>query len=93
MELESQVQQAEGMNQTLTSAYQNLRAEIDRLEAEKAQEQYYENYSTQPEFTFDPAYATAGSSMAGYGQGGTTWADNNWAPQEWQGDNDRNFQG
>lgn len=93
MELESQVHEAEGMNQTLTSAYQSLRSEIDQLEAEKAQEQYYENFSTQPGFAFDPAYATAGSNMAGYGQGDTAWADNNWTPQEWQGGDDCNFQG
>lgn len=85
MELESQVQEAEMLNQTLTAAYQELRAEIDRLEAEKAQEQYYGGFPGQPAASMDPSYAAPGSSTAGPGQGDAgVWGENAWIPEEWE---------
>ncbi|CAN8096024.1 unnamed protein product [Discula destructiva] len=92
-ELESQVQQAEALNETLTSAYQELRSELDRLEAEKAQEQYYDQSSAQPSFTSDTAYVPSGSVMTAYGQGDSDWGNSSWEPQEWQGGDDYNYQG
>lgn len=78
MELESQVQEAEMLNETLTAAYQELRAEIDRLETEKAQEQYYASlYNDQAQHQQQQqaaAAAAAGASMSmepsGYAQYG-----------------------
>lgn len=96
-ELEAQVQEAEMLNQTLTAAYQELRAEMDGLQAEKAQEQYYASMaaasSSQAEASssYDASYGAASSSGAAGGYGGgqqqadpNMWAyDSNWVPEEW----------
>lgn len=95
MELESQVQEAEVLNQTLTSAYQELKAEIDRLEGEKSQERFHEVLAAQnmPASSFDPFPTASSSSMAGYGQGGTTWGNSDWTPQEWETEDSYDNQG
>lgn len=75
------------LNQTLTAAYQELRAEMDGLQAEKAQEQYYASMAA--------AAAQAGPSnydTGGYGQQqqqqqqadpGMWSYDPGWIPEEW----------
>lgn len=82
------MQQAEMLNQTLTTAYQELRAEVDRLETEKAHEQYYASLSAggQSTSSFDGSYAAQNQDLAEFGQGDTMWGNNAWAPEEWQPD-------
>lgn len=88
-ELEAQVQEAENLNQTLTAAYQDLRAEMDSLQAEKAQEQYYASMAAAQAgpSSYDASYgATPASGAEGYGQQGdpSLWAyDSNWVPEAW----------
>lgn len=82
MELESEVQQAEALNQTLTTAYQGLRAECDRLQEEKAQEQYNADIASQFA-SYDPLYTTSTSTAGGYGEGDTTGENITWPMQEW----------
>ncbi|KAJ0108136.1 hypothetical protein J7T55_007255 [Diaporthe amygdali] len=85
-ELELQVQEAEVLNQTLTTAYQELKAEIDRLQAEKAQEAYYASMAAQAGPSYDASYAGSSSGATGYEQQGdpNLWAyDSNWVPEEW----------
>lgn len=72
------------LTQTLTTAYQDLRAELTRLETEKAQEQYYASLSGQSDPSFDPSYGTSGTNMAAYGQGEAAWEENAWIPEEWE---------
>ncbi|KAF3771299.1 transcriptional activator FOSB/c-Fos [Cryphonectria parasitica EP155] len=88
-ELEQQVQQAELLNQTLTSAYQELKAEMDMLEAEKMQEQYYGDAASQSASASGSAYAAGHMNPAGteYDTGGTSygWGQDTWAP-EWDPD-------
>ena len=78
------------LNQTLTTAYQELRAEMDSLQAEKAQEQYYASMAAAQQAgsspSYDASYGTAASGAEGYGQQGdpNMWAyDSNWVPEEW----------
>lgn len=79
------------LNQTLTTAYQELRAEMDGLQAEKAQEQYYASMAAAQQqqtgsSSYDASYGTAASGAEGYGQQGdpSMWAyDSNWVPEEW----------
>lgn len=92
-ELEAQVQEAETLNQTLTAAYQELRAEMDSLQAEKAQEQYYASMAAAqqqqqqqqaggPSSGYDPS--AYGAAEGGYGDP-NMWAydSTNWVPEEW----------
>lgn len=71
------------LNQTLTTAYQELRTEMDSLQAEKAQEQYYASMAAQQ--AGSSSYDA--SQQAGYGQeqgDPSLWAyDSNWVPEEW----------
>lgn len=85
-ELEAEVQEAELLNQTLTSAYQELRAEMERLEVEKSQEEYYESLSGQPGSSNDLPYTyTATDTTGAGGQGGPSqWGDNNWVTGQWE---------
>ncbi|ROW16050.1 hypothetical protein VPNG_02500 [Cytospora leucostoma] len=95
-ELEAQVQDAELLNQTLTTAYQDLRAEMETLQAEKAQEHYYANLSSQAAgSSYDPSYASSASGAAGYGQADPTlWEEDAWAPEGWMpGDDDNQYYG
>lgn len=74
---------------TLTAAYQDLRAEIDRLEAEKAYEQYYASLAAaeQPGPAMEPSgYTASGSGAAGFPAqgGGATWEESAWIPEEWE---------
>lgn len=78
------------LNQTLTAAYQELRAEMDSLQAEKAQEQYYASMAAAQAgpSSYDTSYGTpaSGGASAGYGQQAdpSLWAyDSNWVPEEW----------
>lgn len=82
------MQQAEMLNQTLTTAYQELRAEITRLETEKAQEQYYASLQGQPDPSLDTSLGTPGSIMGAYGQGEDAWGDSTWIPEEWEPEDD-----
>lgn len=84
------MQQAEMLNQTLTTAYQELRAEVDRLETEMAQEQYYASLSGQPSSSFDAAsYAAQGQTPAEFGQADAgMWGETAWVPEDWQPDDD-----
>lgn len=90
-ELEAQVQEAELLNQTLTTAYQELKAEMDTLQLEKAQEQYYDEYYGQAGHSYDPSLAASAPGAAGYGDSDPTlWDDGAWDPEGWQpGDNSR----
>lgn len=71
------------LNQTLTAAYQELRAEMDSLQAEKAQEQYYASMAAASTQAGPSSY----DASAGYGQqqaDPSLWAyDSNWVPEEW----------
>ena len=80
------------LNQTLTAAYQELRAEMDSLQAEKAQEQYYASVAAAqagPSSSHDASYGggpASSSGAAGYGQQAdpSMWAyDSSWVPEEW----------
>lgn len=78
------------LNQTLTAAYQDLRTEMDSLQAEKAQEQYYASMAAAQEAgpsSYDASYGgSAASGAESYGQQGdpSLWAyDSNWVPEEW----------
>ncbi|KAI7780684.1 hypothetical protein LA080_015843 [Diaporthe eres] len=90
-ELEAQVQEAEMLNQTLTAAYQELRAEMDSLQAEKAQEQYYASMAAAQAgpSSYDASYEgtpASGGTSTGYGQQAdpSLWAyDSSWVPEEW----------
>lgn len=85
-ELEIQVQEAEILNQTLTTAYQELKTEMDGLQAEKAQEQYYASMSAQAGPSYDPSYGASASGATGYEQPAdpNLWTyDSNWVPEEW----------
>lgn len=84
------MQEAELLNQTLTAAYQDLRAEIDRLEAEKAQEQYHASLSAGGEAgpSTDPSYTASGSDVAGWGQADVMWGEDAWQSGEWQPEGD-----
>ncbi|KUI71363.1 AP-1-like transcription factor CAP1 [Cytospora mali] len=84
-ELEVQVQEAEHLNQTLSTAYQELKAEMDTLQAEKAQEEYYAQFYSQAGPSYDPAYTASASGTAGYAQSDPTlWDDGSWAQEGWQ---------
>lgn len=83
------MQEAELFNQTLTAAYQELKAEMDTLHAEEAQEQYYAQYYSQAGQSYDPSFAASASGTASYGGSDPTlWDDSAWDPEGWQpGDN------
>lgn len=87
---------AELLSQTLTAACQELRAEMETLQAEKAQEQYYANLSTSQAAgpSYDPSCNTA--SASGYGQAvnPTLWEDSAWVPEGWMpGDGSNQYYG
>lgn len=93
MELESQVQEAEALNQTLTAAYQELKAELDRLEWEKYQEQQPDAPVSQSGSSFDPFYNAPNSNSYDYGQEDVSWGESNWTPEEWDFGEEHNPQG
>lgn len=76
------------LNQTLTTAYQELKAEIDRIEAEKTQEQYYGDLAGQSTSASAIDAAYAGSGVADYGQGSAAWEDYSYVPEQWEPDED-----
>lgn len=84
------MREAELLNQTLTAAYRGLRAEMDALEAEKAQEQqYYAEYyygqagqGQEQQQSYDAASTSwAAGGGGGYGESDPTlWDDGAWDP-------------
>lgn len=70
------MQEAEALNQTLTTAYQELRAELERLETEKARERFNGmQASQQTDELFVLNY--------GYEQEEVMWAEGSWPSDEW----------
>lgn len=72
------------LNQNLTEAYQSLKAEVDRLIAERSNEQYDWTDVGQSDAMMGPSFVAMDPATFGLDLGSGGAGQNVWIPEEWE---------